>query len=981
MADTLESLEIEVLHSSTGAADSIYEITESIRQMGKALGDVLPQVKSFATSMKDVGKTKSSWGEKQQAKLETPDVSGVQSLLDSLDGADIDSFSETLVTLYGDLDNIVHAVGDVGRYIKEGVGYFGAAVKSICNSPIITFFKNATSAALRFASSLGKIGANGVKSAIRGIANSVDKLKERVKKSMPAVSNFLKSLKRIALYRFLRTIIKEITQAFQEGLENAYAFSQGIATEGYRFAEAMDAMSTAGLTMKNQLGSAFIALLAAIQPIINAIIAGITRLANAISQVFSAFTGSTYLKAADVPKKWGEAAKGAGKAAKEWKNQLMGFDEINKLEAPSDGGGSGSDELDPSTMFKDSPISENIKKFVDELKAKVAAEDWQGLGTFLGEKINSIFPTTEQWEAWGKKIGNGLDGAIQTMYFMLKTIDFHAIGSGIATFLNNALEEINFEYLGGLLIRKITAALDFLLGFLGTLNWGEVGESIFKFLMGAMLEASDWLASKDWDEIGRNLFTKVKELISALNFPELAQTFFRLLGLAFGAVAQLADEFLRDFWENLKSYFQGKVEEAGGNVVKGFFKAIVDAFAELFAWFKTTVLEPFTDGFSISFDGISQKADAFREKIRNFFHIRDDAEEAEANIDTTKAAFENLDISGTTALSQLDATVSASADNIVTSMTGITTATNDMNNAFLGGTSTGESAFGEDPTATGGVDAVISKFQEMSAEATVTGDAFNYLATTVSDSTAAINDSFVTLGESWDINATGLTDGIEEVKTQFENLQIAIEDTTANNVAQFDLMSNSFVNAETIIVDGIGVLKEAVIELNSVWRQCMYSMTWSMLDFALYTVEATGYVVEALLLIEKAAIRAAMAMMILSAIMGVFGGGGGGGVKTSSVPAFASGGFPEDGLFMANHGEMVGQFSNGKTAVANNKEITDGIAQATYAAFMQAMSDSGSNKKNNEIVLNINGREFARATYDDTKEVAREHGTPLVANA
>lgn len=31
---------------------------------------------------------------------------------------------------------------------------------------------------------------------------------------------------------------------------------------------------------------------------------------------------------------------------------------------------------------------------------------------------------------------------------------------------------------------------------------------------------------------------------------------------------------------------------------------------------------------------------------------------------------------------------------------------------------------------------------------------------------------------------------------------------------------------------------------------------------------------------------------------------------------------------MANHGELVGQFANGKTAVANNEQITDGIATA-----------------------------------------------------
>lgn len=54
------------------------------------------------------------------------------------------------------------------------------------------------------------------------------------------------------------------------------------------------------------------------------------------------------------------------------------------------------------------------------------------------------------------------------------------------------------------------------------------------------------------------------------------------------------------------------------------------------------------------------------------------------------------------------------------------------------------------------------------------------------------------------------------------------------------------------------------------------------------------------------------------------------------ISAYATGGFPEDGLFMANSGELVGQFSNGRTAVANNMQIIAGIQQAVTQAFKSA---------------------------------------------
>ena len=55
------------------------------------------------------------------------------------------------------------------------------------------------------------------------------------------------------------------------------------------------------------------------------------------------------------------------------------------------------------------------------------------------------------------------------------------------------------------------------------------------------------------------------------------------------------------------------------------------------------------------------------------------------------------------------------------------------------------------------------------------------------------------------------------------------------------------------------------------------------------------------------------------------------------APHFASGGFLEEGPFYMNRGEIVGKFSNGKTAVANNQQITEGIKQAVMEGMAQVM--------------------------------------------
>ena len=93
------------------------------------------------------------------------------------------------------------------------------------------------------------------------------------------------------------------------------------------------------------------------------------------------------------------------------------------------------------------------------------------------------------------------------------------------------------------------------------------------------------------------------------------------------------------------------------------------------------------------------------------------------------------------------------------------------------------------------------------------------------------------------------------------------------------------------------------------------------------------------------------------------------------LPTFATGGFPEDGLFMANHGEMVGKFSNGKTAVANNEQITDGIAKAVYSAIMNANASSG-NSGNVPYINNtiqVDGETIARAVTKGQQSLNRRY--------
>ena len=87
------------------------------------------------------------------------------------------------------------------------------------------------------------------------------------------------------------------------------------------------------------------------------------------------------------------------------------------------------------------------------------------------------------------------------------------------------------------------------------------------------------------------------------------------------------------------------------------------------------------------------------------------------------------------------------------------------------------------------------------------------------------------------------------------------------------------------------------------------------------------------------------------------------------LPRFEMGGFPEDGLFMANHNELVGQFSNGKTVVANNEQIVSGIKYGVKEAVSESLApylaDIAQNTRetaNKDFTTYIGDKEIARAS-------------------
>lgn len=210
---------------------------------------------------------------------------------------------------------------------------------------------------------------------VRTLGKDAEKAGKDAKKGSSGLKVFWESLKRIAFYRFVRSIIKSVTEAFSTGISNLYQWSKLI--DGH-FAASMDRLATSTLYLKNSLGAAASPLIESFVPVLDIIIDKVVEVLNFFNMLVSAISGAdTYTVAKKAATVWDDSANKTKKAAKsaadDIKRTILGFDEINKLVKPnSSSGSSGSSSskkpTDYSSMFEEKPLTGIFKKIADVTK-------------------------------------------------------------------------------------------------------------------------------------------------------------------------------------------------------------------------------------------------------------------------------------------------------------------------------------------------------------------------------------------------------------------------------------------------------------------------------------------------------------------------------------------------------------------------------------------------------------------------------------
>ena len=569
MADTLETLEIRIEHNATNADSEIAKVTAQISAMGQTLSTVIPQLREYANLFAKVGGAiKKNLPQSKTEKMPLSD--GLQQ---SIANADKLQIAMNKVREAGEKMSDAFKNGDINGAFRAREQQLNAQEKVdklrtpaappptpvpdemrdlISNASQIDLLNMKLEnlrAAMQRAFDAGDASKaqqlrgqilqttaalERAKKAAEDASDGIKKLSLSAALAQTPLGNFINSLKRIAFYRIIRSIIKAITKSFSEGATAAVQFAKTTGGHLQYLADAYDNLANHGTMMSGQLGASLATLVSTIAPLLIRLINLVTAVADALTQLFAAFgRQGYYAKATKGVKGWGDAAGGAAKAAKEWKNQLMGFDEINRLEAPNDGGGGGGGGSGLGDFqFEEAELSKWAKWIKDHLELV------KGLVAAIGVGL----------AAW--KIGKFVASLGEANGVLGKVFGIATAVAGAFLLIKGTCEAwvngVNFDNLTEMILGTALAAGGLALAF------GKIGAAIALVVGGIALLA---VGIKDWiktGSLGTKSFYAMEAGIAAVGIG-LALLTGSWIPLLIAAIAGLALA-IYNYWDEIKEW-------------------------------------------------------------------------------------------------------------------------------------------------------------------------------------------------------------------------------------------------------------------------------------------------------------------------------------------------------------------------------------------------------------------------------------------
>ena len=435
-----------------------------------------------------------------------------------------------------------------------------------------------------------------------------------------ALSNTYKQLTRTAkmfslmiLRKGLRAVIDNATNSFNDLARQSASVNASVSSlvSNFRWLGA-------------SITAAFSPILNVVSPILDALVEKCVSVINTIGQVFASLTGSgtyTYAKKVQVDyagslDNTASSAKDATKAVKEYENQLMGFDEINKLTdnkgSGSSGSGSGGSGGSGGAsgydyVFDTAQVEQQYANWADMIKKAWNDGDFTEVGQIVGQKLadalenipwtsiqekaNKIAKSTatfingamhsDLFSEVGNTIGEALNTAFGVAYTYVNYFEFDKFGTETAKLLNNAFARTEFLTIANTISKSMNGVFDTAFKFAKEFEWDKNATMIVDCIKNA-LGGIKWEKALDASgELGDGLAKAINSIFSLGT--ETKDSLGESLGKAMSGALNTAIRFFS------KAIGETKFENIGQNIADAINKILNET-----NWYEAGVT--FSDG-------------------------------------------------------------------------------------------------------------------------------------------------------------------------------------------------------------------------------------------------------------------------------------------------------------------------------------------------------------------------------------------------
>lgn len=323
-----------------------------------------------------------------------------------------------------------------------------------------------------------------------------------------------------------------------------------------------------------------------IQPILATVIPALVRLMNVLSKAmemiakfFAVLRGQKVIyKASAANVDYSESLDGVGDSADKANEELAEYDNllvISQDKASGSGSGGGTD--DNQYTFSEEPL-DAVSDFAKKLKKAWESGDWEGVGTVIAEKLNSIISKVDRWitkkftpaaKTWanriarilngfvgnfkwgklGRTLAHGLNAVFGALETFLDKFDAGKLGRKLGTLIKNFFTTVDWKQIGRVFAKKWNSLMaiikgivtkkdfwesvgnaigDFVTSWFETINLDSLATIIINLFNGVKKVIKTFLEKNPFKEIGQKLANSVSRIITEIDWADLMKTLSQL---------------------------------------------------------------------------------------------------------------------------------------------------------------------------------------------------------------------------------------------------------------------------------------------------------------------------------------------------------------------------------------------------------------------------------------------------------------------